>query len=141
MYPRISPDGGRVVALILDGKGDLWSWDFAGLNLNSLTFTPGQDIYPVWAPNGQRLIFASERVGTFNLYWQSADGTGVERLTTSTNVQFPTAISPDGARVIFTETTSATREDVMQMELTGTHTLAQAFQGATDHHLQRPPVR
>ena len=58
--------------------------------------TPGQDIYPVWAPNGQRLIFASERVGTFNLYWQSADGTGVERLTTSTNVQFPTAISPDG---------------------------------------------
>jgi Tol biopolymer transport system component len=79
----------------------------------------GQDLYPVWTPDGQ-LIFSSEREGTFSLYSQAADGTGVQRLTSSTNVQFSTAISPDGTRVIFTETTSATAEDVMQMELTGT---------------------
>jgi Tol biopolymer transport system component len=91
-------------------------------------FATGQDLYPVWTPDGQRIIFASERQGTFNLYRQAADGTGVERLTSSTNVQFSTAVSPDGTRVIFTEVASATSDDVMQMELTGTRTVTPLVQ-------------
>ena len=60
---------------------------------------------PVWTPDGRRLIFSSERAGVRNLFWQAADGTGaVERLTESPNTQYPTAVSPDGRRLIFTET-------------------------------------
>ena len=56
-----------------------------------------------------------------NLFWQAADGTGaVERLTESPNTQYPTAVSPDGRRLIFTETAPTTGDDVMQMELDGT---------------------
>ena len=44
--------------------------------------------------------------GAHNLWWQAADGTGgADRLTTSDNAQFPTGITPDGAAVVFNETT------------------------------------
>ena len=58
----------------------------------------------MWTPDGRRLIFSSERAGARNLFWQAADGTGaVERLTESPNTQYPSAVSPDGRRLIFTE--------------------------------------
>ena len=56
-----------------------------------------------------------------NLFWQAADGTGaVERLTESPNTQYPTAVSPDGRRLIFTEEAPRTGDDVMEIELDGT---------------------
>ena len=129
IYPRISPEGGRVVAASFDQENDLWLWDLARLTLTRLTFTPGQDLYPVWTPDGRRVIFASEREGAFNLFRQAADGTGaVERLTRSPNVQFSTSVSPDGRRAIFTETAPATSDDVMQVELGGTHTVTPLVQ-------------
>ena len=71
-----------------DGESDLWVWDVARLTLTRLTFNPGGDLYPVWTPDGRRLIFSSQREGAQNLFWQAADGTGaVERLTRSPNVQ------------------------------------------------------
>ena len=83
----------------------------------------------MWTPDGRRLIFSSEREGAQNLFWQAADGTGaVERLTSSPNIQFSTGVSPDGTRLIFTETAPATGEDVMQLELTGTHTVTPLVQ-------------
>src|SRR5205814_5173998 len=76
----------------------------------------------VWTPDGRRLLFTSNRAGPRNLYWQAADGTGaVERLTESPNAQDATAVSPDGRRLIFTETVPKTGDDVMQIELDGTH--------------------
>lgn len=36
------------------------------------------DQYPVWSPDGRRVIFSSSRSGTFNLYWQAADRNGSE---------------------------------------------------------------
>ena len=66
--------------------------------------------------------FASERAGALNLFGQAADGTGaVERLTESPNAQNPTAISPDGTRLVFTEMTATTGEDVMALQLEGAH--------------------
>ena len=86
--------------------------------MTRLTFDPAVDQYPVWSADGRRLIFASARVGATNLFWQAADGTGaVARLTESPNTQYPTAITPDGTRVVFTETASPTGTDVMLMPL------------------------
>ena len=55
------------------------------------------------------------------MFRQAADGTGaVERLTESPNTQYPSAVSPDGRRLIFTEEAPRTADDVMMMELDGT---------------------
>jgi eukaryotic-like serine/threonine-protein kinase len=121
-YPRLSPDGTRAAVYAADQESDVWLWDLGRTTLTRVTFDPGQDLYPVWTPDGRRLIFTSERAGIRNLYSQAADGTGaVERLTDSPNAQVATAVSPDGRRLIFTETAPKTGDDVMQMELDGTH--------------------
>jgi serine/threonine-protein kinase len=121
-YARISPKGGHVVVWGNDQESDLWVWDFARLTLTRLTFTPGLDNYPVWHPDSRRVLFSSERDGERNLFWQAADGTGaVEQLTRSPNIVQSTGVSPDGTRLIFTETAPTTTEDVMQVELTGSH--------------------
>jgi serine/threonine-protein kinase len=121
-YPRLSPDGTRAAVFAADQEADVWLWDLGRAKLIRVTFDPGQDPYPVWTPDGHRLIFSSEPAGTRNLYWQAADGTGaVERLTDSPNAQVPTAVSPDGSRLIFTETGPKTGDDVMEIQLDGTH--------------------
>ncbi len=128
-YPRVSPEGGRVVARAADQEDDLWVWDMTRLTLTRLTFNPGGDAYPVWTPDGRRFIFSSQREGSQNLFWQAADGTGtIERLTTSPNVQQSTGVSPDSTRLIFTETAPATSEDVMQVELIDMHTVTALVQ-------------
>jgi serine/threonine-protein kinase len=119
-YPRVSPDGRRIVVRANDQESDLWVWDVARLTLTRLTFTPGTDIFPLWTPDGRRLLYSSEREGARNLFWQAADGTGaVERLTQSPNTQNATGVSPDGAHLFFTEVSPKTGEDVMQVEVTG----------------------
>ncbi|HEU5256856.1 MAG TPA: protein kinase [Vicinamibacterales bacterium] len=127
--PQLNPADGRIVVSAFDKDVDLWVWGPARKTLTRLTFTPGLDIYALWTPDGRRIIFSSEREGARNLFWQAADGAGeAERLTHSPNTQYSTAVSPDGSRLIFTETAPASGEDVMEVELTGDHTVTPLVQ-------------
>jgi eukaryotic-like serine/threonine-protein kinase len=130
-YPRLSPDGRRVAVWANDLDNDLWVWDVSRVTLMRLTFTPVPiaDLYPVWTPDGRRMLFSSDRDGARNLYAQAADGTGAaERLTTSPNLQDATAVTPDGTRLIFTQTAPQTGADVLQVTVTGTHTITPLVQ-------------
>jgi Tol biopolymer transport system component len=50
--------------------------DLARQNLPRVTVDPAVAQYPVWMPDGKRLLFASDRGGaTQNIYGQVADGT------------------------------------------------------------------
>jgi hypothetical protein len=49
------------------------------------------------------------------------------RLTQSPNAQFPTSLSPDGTRLVFTENATAA-EDVLQLRLDGTHVVTPLVQ-------------
>jgi serine/threonine protein kinase/Tol biopolymer transport system component len=120
VYPRLAPDGTRLALLIGAGDDDVWLWDLVRAALTRVTFEPGQDTFPVWTPDSRRLLFSSERAGARSLFGQAADGTGgTERLTESRNMQNLTAISPDGARLVFTENVPGTGEDVMTVPLSG----------------------
>jgi serine/threonine protein kinase len=131
LFPRLSPDGTRIAVFANDQKFDIWVWDLVRTTLTPVTFDPAIDTYPVWTPDGHRLIFASDRAGARNFFWQAADGTGaVERLTDSPNQKVAAAVSPDGARLIFTETAPKTGEDVMQVELEGTHRVTPLVQSS-----------
>jgi serine/threonine-protein kinase len=122
VYPRLSPDGARAALYQVDQEADIWVWDLSRTTLTRATFDRSVDDYPVWTPDGRRLIFTSQRNGARNLFWQAADGTGAaERLIESPNPQNASAVSPDGRRLIFTETNPKTGFDVMQVELDGTH--------------------
>jgi serine/threonine-protein kinase len=124
MYPRVAPDGSRLAVWANDQESDIWLWSLTRFTLTRLTFDPGSDLYPVWMPDGQRLIFSSERAGVRNIFWQAADGTGVaERLAQSDNIQYPSGTTPDGSRVIYTEQSPKTGDDVMELEIRGSHSV------------------
>ena len=78
----------------------------------------GSDYYPVWTPDGSRIVFASSRPDGQYLWWRPADGTGsAERLTTNTaGIPSPTDISPDGDVVFYHLPPKGTR-DLMRLTL------------------------
>jgi serine/threonine-protein kinase len=120
-FPRLSPDGTRVALYIPDQEIDIWLWDLARATLTRATFDSGVDIFPVWPPDGRQLLFSSSRAEAVNLFAQAADGIGgVTRLTKTPHIQHATSVSPDGTRLVFTETATTTGQDVMQLRLDGT---------------------
>ena len=117
-YPRLSPDGRRVALDMRDQERDVWTWDFIRETPTRVTFDPGLDEFPVWTPDSQRLVFSSSRAGVWNLFRQTADGTGaIERLSETANAQAPSAISPDGTRLVFVEQFPETGLDLMMLRL------------------------
>jgi serine/threonine-protein kinase len=98
-HPRVSPDGTR---LALDSPRDLGIWDLSTRTLSWFGVGPTSQL--VWAPDGRRLVFASNRGGPAQLSWQQVDGTQMAtRLKPSSHNQFPNAISPDGSYLVLRE--------------------------------------
>ncbi|MBZ5627135.1 MAG: hypothetical protein LAQ69_51950 [Acidobacteriia bacterium] len=64
--PLISPDGSRVMFDRPDDNGgnrDIWSIDIGRGVASRLTLSPANDLSGVWAPDGRRIIFSSDRTG------------------------------------------------------------------------------
>ena len=132
-HPRLSPDGTRIALASSDQETDLWIWDLRRATLTRLTLDPSTEWYPLWTPDGRRIIFSSNRGGAMNLWWQAADGTGAaERLTTSSNAQFPTGTTPDGTAVMFNEQTPTMGRDLLQVALDGTRRVTPLLQTKFD---------
>jgi serine/threonine-protein kinase len=106
VYPRLSPDGTRVALDIRDRDNDTWVLDLNRQTptLQQLTFDPGMNRGVAWSHDGTRIAFSIQRDGTENIYWQSADGTGMpERLTEGKGAQLPTGFTHDGKNLLFME--------------------------------------
>jgi eukaryotic-like serine/threonine-protein kinase len=81
--PRVSPDGKHIVFSIDDGKdAAVWIYELSGATaMRRLTFG-GNNRFPIWSADGQRVAFQSDREGDLGIFWQAADGSGTaERLT------------------------------------------------------------
>lgn len=61
---------------------------------------PGNDVTPVWSPDGSKLVFASDRDGDFDVYLWSG-GNEVQQLTFNYADDIHPAWSPDGEQIIF----------------------------------------
>ena len=115
--PRLSPDGQRIAYSTLGREQRVWVYDVARGTATQLT-TEGGCGWPVWTPDGKRVVFTSTRTGQSNLYWQAADGSSpMERLTTSAYPQFPGSFSPDGATLAFLEGNLDTKWDILLLDL------------------------
>ena len=100
--PRLSPDGRYVAVWVRDPENhDVIVYDLERDTPTRLTLDPSSDRYPMWTPDGQRVVFGSNRAGTMNIYSRAADGTGqAERVTTSDNAQVPESFSVDGQTLV-----------------------------------------
>src|SRR5207253_50967 len=77
--PHLSPDGRRVaVTRTVQGNDDIWILDAD--RVTRFTFDPSPDQYPVWSPDGGRIVFRSSRKAHFDLYQKPSSGAGSEEL-------------------------------------------------------------
>jgi serine/threonine-protein kinase len=133
-FPRLSPDGNRVAVARSDSHSDqdrdIWIWNFGHKNLIQFTVGPANNLSPVWTADSKRVVFYSNREsGSFNLWWQAADGSGnPERLTTSVNVQVPNSTSTNGTTLIFSEVSPTMGLDLMQLSLDQAHRVTPLLQ-------------
>lgn len=90
------------------GDVHIWLVELATGIFSRLTFRPDHHVAPVnngdpvWSPQGHKLIFASNRKGTFDLYRKTlGNPEEAELLYESAEHKFPEAWSPDGRNIIF----------------------------------------
>ena len=120
--PAFSPDGKRLALEIFDGKRrDIWVYGWERDTLARLTFGGGNNGYPVWTPDGQRIVYSSqEKGGVFNLWWIRADGAGdAQRLAESKYFQIGRSWRPDGKVLAFRQFNPGTGWDIMTLPVEG----------------------
>jgi len=120
---KISPDGNEAVLSINEGGNpDIWVLNLDRLTMLKLTFSDALDLWPLWTPDGNRIIFLSTRESQGGIYSKSADGSGnVEKLASwpLPYLPAPFAWSKDGKTLLSWDldiSTSQTIISTMSME-------------------------
>ena len=91
-YSAVSPDGSTVAFTY---KGDIFTVPVAGGKATQVTSHASYDTRPVWSPKGDRLAFASNREGSFDVYVVTLQDGDTKRLTSHTNNEYPEAFQND----------------------------------------------
>jgi serine/threonine-protein kinase len=101
--PAVSPDGGRLAIAISGAQNrDLWIKQLDQGPLDRLTFTEGQDHRPWWTPDGNSLVFITERGESRDAYRLRADGVGQAELVLDLDGAINQAFfSPDGEWLVY----------------------------------------
>jgi Tol biopolymer transport system component len=114
---RISPDGGKVAVALRDpshGQNlDVWVLDAARGTGSRITAERTDEFDPAWFPDGERLVYVSDRLGFYDLYERPASG-GPEKILARTKQDkiLPT-VSPDGRRLLYSTSEGATYARVL----------------------------
>jgi len=103
--PRLSPDGNRLALAV---AGDLFVHDLQRGTATRLTFDAALNRHPVWTPDGQHIVYASDvprEDGEFGIWWIRADGSSkpLKLFGDRTPLQV-FSISPDGRALAFVRT-------------------------------------
>jgi Tol biopolymer transport system component len=124
---RISPEGDRVAVEVTDprlGTSDVWVYDLARGVGTRLTTDLNDERLPIWAPDGRRIAFVSDR-GTGSdasgdFFVKRSDGMGDEdAFFVQVGPQFLEDWSRDGRSISYRDETRETGDNVWILPLQG----------------------
>ncbi|MFN0010205.1 MAG: hypothetical protein ACKVS8_01030, partial [Phycisphaerales bacterium] len=124
---RISPDGARVAAAVVErrtGLSDLWVYGVARPTSTRLTTEASWEGAPVWSADGRTIFYASDKADSPEVYTIPADGSkGATRLYgpgSGGRVWMPRTASPDGRVLMVNGVVEKLDEELRVLPLDGT---------------------
>jgi Tol biopolymer transport system component len=120
-YASLAPDGHHIaVQRSVDGNTDIWLVDVDRGTPIRFTTDPQADIAPVWSPRGDRIVYASQKDGAFQLMEKAIDGTPARLLLSTPQSKQATDWSRDGRYLLFRTITPPNAEiDIWALPLEG----------------------
>lgn len=111
----LSPDGEWLVFRHLTPREDLYLIRTDGSDLRQLTDDPHKDRGPSWSPDGESIVFYSDRSGRYELWQIGPDGRDLQQIseTTGPSLWFP-KWSPDKQFLVTSNETGSVLFDASQ---------------------------
>jgi len=116
----LSPDGTRLAFQELDsvsGRSDIYLKELPGGLPRKFTFEGASNRRPTWSPDGQSVLFISDRGGQDDVWEKRIDGTRSDRMVDRERAVFEALWSPDGEWLLYRtdddQATSIGRGDIL----------------------------
>ena len=77
----VSPDGSMMAIFGITSTEDVWVSRVDGTGLRRLTDDPHRDRVPMWSPDGNEVLFYSNRTGKYEIWTIKKDGSGLTQVT------------------------------------------------------------
>jgi serine/threonine protein kinase len=102
-----------------NGNSDLWMIDVTRGLATRLTSELGDDEDPRWSPNGERIVFDTNRNGSFDIYEITVSTLAQRALFESPETKTQHTFTSDGRYLLFGATTEKTGADLWALPLLG----------------------
>jgi TolB protein len=101
--PDIDPAGNRIVFASTRHclEPDLYVKSVDGMAITQLTADPASDVQPACSPDGQRIAFASDRAGSWDIWVIDIAGGQPVQITSGAAHDVCPSWSPDGQSIVF----------------------------------------
>ena len=97
----VDPAGYRICYVgVQNGQTDIWVASLRGENAVKLTNDLEEDRTPIWHPDGNRIVYTSNRGGAFQVCVANLDRAEPHQVTFGAEDQVVTDISKDGTRLL-----------------------------------------
>ncbi len=120
---RLSPDDQQLAIAEVDPethRPDIRVLDLIRGSKLRITADAATDASPIWSPDGQRVVFRSNRRGVHDLFVRASNGTSESApLFRSGNAKYPTDWTPDGGSIVYHTYESATGADIWMVRADG----------------------
>ena len=105
--------------------------------MRKLTSGLDRQVSPAWSPDGERILYASDRGGSFDIWSIRPDGSGNQRLTDGPQDETLPAWSPNGGRIAYIQETGESYGEAV-LRTMGRDGAAQSTVGADAHGFSQP---
>ena len=131
IFVRLSPDGRALAVEQTKANEELWVYDLD--RGSAVRFASGWDnMWPVWTPDGQQLVFSSNRLDLDQLFVAPVDGRAAARaLTGGKEHEFPLDVSADGRTLVYQQIPG--RRELWRLSLAGEANPQPVLRGSADY--------